>query len=259
MNGKFVQKGLLVFHILRCRQHIVNKWITTPRRPFWRIYWNSTEGALIRYNDKEIYLDEDTLVCIPPALSVDQVLLKPFEHLWFHVDTPLFSDYELKVYQFEVDTPLKKRLKMLEKLFASGDENSSQAQNLKQLIIYWFMTGMEIDGSIISREVTDLVRKAIHIMEERLQSGISTEELAKNLSISSKTLNRQFKKHIGLPPHKFLTGLRIKKAAALLFSRDLSLDEISYRCGFCNRSHFSRAFRESFNQSPAAFRRDQSG
>lgn len=248
-----------MFHILRSQKIKVHSWSSKKSRPFWRIYWNETPGALIKCDDKEIECDKNNLICIPPVLSVDQIISRPFEHLWMHVDTPLLSDYELKVYQFPVDQPFIQRMIRLSTLLEDGEGDTAEAQTLKHLMALWFISGIQLSSDVRTLEIPELLSSAVKIMDERLQSGISAEELAKALGVSSKTLNRKFKKHLDLPPHKFLTRLRIKKAAALLFSKEMSLDQISYECGFCNRSHFSRAFRESYKQSPAAFRKDQSG
>lgn len=234
-------------------------WSTTQSRPFWRVYWNETTGALIKTARQEVYCNPDLLVCIPPAVSVDQVLSTPFDHLWFHVDIPFLSHYELKIYTFKVEPEMLRRLKRLSTLLTLKDPDEAEVANLKNLVILWFLSGLQMEEAVKTKKVSDLVGKAILIMDERLQSGISTNVLSEMLGVSSKTLNRQFKKYVEMPPHKFLNGMRLKKAAALLFSKDLSLDEISYRCGFCNRSHFSRKFKEAYNQSPASFRNDQSG
>lgn len=250
---------MAMFHILRCQKNKIQKWMSAKSRPFWRIYWNETPGALIQYSESEVHCDKERLICIPPALSVEQIVLEPFEHLWMHVDTPLLSDYELKIYEFPVDLPFIQRMKKLSNFLIDGEGDTAEAQTLKDIMALWFISGIQLKSEVRTADIPDLVKRAIKIMDERLQSGISTEELARNLAVSSKTLNRQFKKHLDVPPHKFLTGLRIKKATALLFAQKMSLDQISYECGFCNRSHFSRAFRESYNQSPAAFRKDQGG
>lgn len=246
-----------MFHILRCQQNTIRNWASSKSRPFWRIYWNETPGALIKYSENEVQCDKHSLICIPPTLSVDQIVLEPFEHLWMHVDTPLLSNYELKVYEFPVDTPFVQRMMKLSALMKKGDGESAEAQTLKQLMVFWFLSGIQLKSDVSTIEVPELVESAIKIMDERLQSGISTEELSESLGVSSKTLNRKFKKYLEMPPHKFFTSLRMKKATALLFGKNISLDQISYECGFCNRSHFSRVFRESYNQSPAAFRKDQ--
>ena len=248
-----------MFHILRCNKTLVNKWPSQKVRPFWRVYWNETPGALIQCSANQVTSDKSSLVCIPPTLSVEQIVEKPFEHLWMHVDTPLLSEYELKIYEFSVDTPFIQRMKKLSLLLESGEGDTGEAQTLKHVMALWFLSGIQLNSNVRTLEIPDLVKSAIQIMDDRIQSGISTNELADILGVSSKTLNRHFKKHLDMPPHKFLTSLRIKKAAALLFSKNMSLEQISYECGFCNRSHFSRAFKESYNQSPAAFRKDQSG
>lgn len=248
-----------MFHILRSDWTVVGKWVTTSCRPFWRVYWNATPGALIKTQNQEVNCVRSSLICIPPGLNVEQILVEPFEHLWFHVDTPLLSNYSLEIHELEIGREMVGRFERLVDLFQKGQENSSAAHDLKQLVIYWFMTGIQISKGAENQEVSELVGKAIQIMDKRIQSGVTSRELAEMLGVSSKTLVRQFNKYLHVPPHKFLTTLRLKKAAALLFSKSLSIDEISDLCGFCNRSHFTRTFSESYNQTPSAFRKELSG
>lgn len=247
-----------MFHILRSDWTIVHDWVTTSSRPFWRVYWNATPGALIKTQSQKVNCVQSSLICIPPGLNVEQVLVEPFEHLWFHVDTPLLSNYSLEIHELEIGQEMIGRFQRLVKLFQSGQENGSEGHDLKQLVIYWFMTGIQLSKGAQNQEVSEMVGKAIQIMDKRIQSGITSKELADMLEVSSKTLVRQFNKYLKMPPHKFLTSLRLKKAAALLFSKSLSIDEVSDLCGFCNRSHFTRSFTENYNQTPAAFRKETS-
>jgi AraC-like DNA-binding protein len=53
---------------------------------------------------------------------------------------------------------------------------------------------------------------------------------------------------------EFVREVRIREGGKLLLTTDLSVDGIADRVGFASRSHFSRAFRDYFSQTPTEFR-----
>jgi AraC family transcriptional activator of mtrCDE len=48
--------------------------------------------------------------------------------------------------------------------------------------------------------------------------------------------------------------VRLREAARMLRQSSLPVDTVAGRTGFASRSHFSRAFRDLFGQSPSAYR-----
>jgi len=59
----------------------------------------------------------------------------------------------------------------------------------------------------------------------------------------------------GAPPCRYLKDLRLGAAAALLIEPRLSVKEVAMQVGFGDLSHFTRDFREAYEQSPTTFRR----
>ena len=55
-------------------------------------------------------------------------------------------------------------------------------------------------------------------------------------------------------PMSYLREARMRRAAALLRSSDLTVADIAGRVGYASRSQFSRAFASRFGVAPAAFR-----
>jgi transcriptional regulator GlxA family with amidase domain len=47
--------------------------------------------------------------------------------------------------------------------------------------------------------------------------------------------------------------MRLKYAAILLTSKNLSISEVTYACGFASLSHFSNSFREFYGMSPSRY------
>lgn len=99
-------------------------------------------------------------------------------------------------------------------------------------------------------EAVRLVKEYLH---EQYNQNISLEDLAKAANLSQFHLVRVFQKATGLPPHSYLTQLRINRAKKLLES-PLSLSQIAIDTGFTDQSHFTRYFKRTVGVSPGQYR-----
>jgi len=68
-------------------------------------------------------------------------------------------------------------------------------------------------------------------------------------------LTRIFKQRYGVPPYRYLIGLRIDYASDLLRESSLSVTQVCHRSGFNSLSHFITTFRRHTGMSPSQFRR----
>lgn len=87
--------------------------------------------------------------------------------------------------------------------------------------------------------------------------NISLDELAALSSLSPWHFLRTFRDETGLPPHAYLTQVRIREAERLLragYSPSLAAAET----GFADQSHLTRWFRRIVGTTPAAFQRELS-
>jgi signal transduction histidine kinase/CheY-like chemotaxis protein len=85
------------------------------------------------------------------------------------------------------------------------------------------------------------------------ESDFSTAKIAKGVGMSRSNLNRKLRALTNQSTHEFIRTLRLKHAAQLLNKSVGSVADIAYQVGFNNTSHFAKAFREQFGQSPSAF------
>ncbi|MBQ8351819.1 MAG: helix-turn-helix domain-containing protein [Clostridia bacterium] len=68
-------------------------------------------------------------------------------------------------------------------------------------------------------------------------------------------IRARFREITGLTPVSFLTRLRLDHARALLdiYGKELSVAEVSERCGFEDAAYFSRRFKRAFGFSPMQY------
>jgi len=99
------------------------------------------------------------------------------------------------------------------------------------------------------------VRAAVDLVERNLTEPLTVPEIAAELAVSQRQLERLFKRDIGCSVVQFGQLLRLQYARVLLTSTDLSIREVSAASGFNSLSYFSQAFSRRFGRKPSAYRR----
>lgn len=97
--------------------------------------------------------------------------------------------------------------------------------------------------------------KLVKTIEERLADGdLNAVLLEKEFSLSKMQLYRKLKTMTGMTPGEFIKHIRLKEAARLLTTTNLTVTEIFFRTGFNNQSYFFREFRKQFQCAPNEYR-----
>jgi signal transduction histidine kinase/DNA-binding response OmpR family regulator/ligand-binding sensor domain-containing protein len=111
------------------------------------------------------------------------------------------------------------------------------------------------NGQLLKKEDNDFLQMAIEIIHLNIDNtDFSTEDLANNLQVSVRNLYRKFKE-LDLPtPNDFIKEFRIKQAAKLMVTTTFTIQEVMYKTGFNNRSHFHREFTKWYGKAPKEYR-----
>ncbi len=96
------------------------------------------------------------------------------------------------------------------------------------------------------------VEKAKAYLHDNFQNDITLEELASSVGLNRAYLIRAFKKTTGLPPHAYLTQLRLSEAKRQLI-KGVALSQVALNTGFADQSHFSRTFKHTYGITPAVY------
>jgi len=94
------------------------------------------------------------------------------------------------------------------------------------------------------------------LLQESMVSPVSTEQVARRLATSPRTLQRRLRDE-GTTFDGVSREVRAGLAREYLGDRGLSIGEVAYLLGFSEPSAFTRAFRRWTGQSPRAFREAQ--
>lgn len=112
-----------------------------------------------------------------------------------------------------------------------------------------------LSGQLVDREDKELMEKAMQIIAENISNNeFMPKELASNLQISVRNLYRKFEQLNLSPPKNFIKEQRINFAARLLVTTSLTIEEIMYKSGFMNRTHFYKEFIKRMELAPKDYR-----
>ncbi|WP_282118425.1 GlxA family transcriptional regulator [Ruegeria atlantica] len=101
--------------------------------------------------------------------------------------------------------------------------------------------------------------QVILMMEKNIEEPISPSILAKDVGMSTRQLERLFRRYLSRSPKRYYMELRLHKARNLLMQTDMSVINVALACGFASPSHFSKCYRAHYNTTPYRERGAQSG
>jgi transcriptional regulator GlxA family with amidase domain len=100
----------------------------------------------------------------------------------------------------------------------------------------------------------ELMIDAQQWLHEHFADPLSFAEVARQLGMSQRTLNRRFKQATGMSPGRYLQQLRLEQARELLRDSNLPIAAIAISVGYQDIGYFSTLFHEHMAQSPTAYR-----
>src|SRR6185295_12446618 len=96
------------------------------------------------------------------------------------------------------------------------------------------------------------VRRALEYLRARLGESITLDQLAGHAALDKFHLCRAFRSQIGMPPHAYLTHLRVARAKELLRGGERATD-VAPQVGFYDQAQLTRHFTRLVGTSPARY------
>ena len=119
-----------------------------------------------------------------------------------------------------------------------------------------FSKEIKVDISSVAATSLDneFLSKVIEVAEKNISNAdFNTETFASEMFLSRSQFHRKLIALTGQGPGEFLRTIRLKRAAALILEKKLSVTQIAFEVGFNSPSHFAKAFRQLFNCLPTEF------
>lgn len=98
------------------------------------------------------------------------------------------------------------------------------------------------------------VRRAEDYIQQNYDREITIEQLAKDIGITSRSLQLGFKKHLSTTPTNYVMCVRLDKARDIFTSPSLeqqSITHVALSCGFKHLSNFIKYYKARFGETPS--------
>ncbi len=142
---------------------------------------------------------------------------------------------------------------VIRQLAKEKEYNGRLAKAYVQIILAHVFTDMDI----VSREsvgTDDLIYNAVEYVAKNFRDEITLEKMAYDLCVSKYVLSRMFAKTFHCNFSKYVNGIRLNYAQAILQDSKESITNIALDCGFESQRTFNRVFKERYKMTPREFR-----
>ncbi len=90
----------------------------------------------------------------------------------------------------------------------------------------------------------------ISTMQANLEEPLTRNYLAEEADLSTRQLERLFRRYLNRSPARYYLELRLQRARQLLLQTNMSIMNVALACGFVSASHFTKCYRAYFGRTP---------
>ena len=137
-------------------------------------------------------------------------------------------------------------------------ETIQMSARLYNLLAFLIRDNENILGEKLERGTVQF-QGACDYIAEHYGDSITVSDVARALGISRSRLYRIFMQQVAIPPQKYLTEFRIRRACMMIAGTDKTMKEISFEVGFMDQMYFSTVFKSVIGTTPTEFRNSASG
>ena len=113
-----------------------------------------------------------------------------------------------------------------------------------------------LPGSMPDRNIARLLAETRRYMEDHLDEPLTIPALSRRACLSATTFKEGFRQLYGLPVHTWLRQRRMERAAELLHTPGLNLEEVAKAVGYSSVSQFAATFRRQYGLTPGRYRKN---
>ncbi len=135
-----------------------------------------------------------------------------------------------------------------------NQKNSEKLLEIKLLELLQLISEQQEGVALVSRLCsypTPLKRRSIRVfMQKNFQKNLKVSDYAYLTGRSVSSFLREFKRLYDMTPNRWLIEQRLKQGRHLLLKTDLKVTEVAFEVGYENVSHFIKAYKARYGQSP---------
>ena len=146
---------------------------------------------------------------------------------------------------------------MFQALSSMNDGNSECLVKLVDCLLKFSLNDLELSTSFENNSRVSCAAwpRIVEYIHNNITEDITREHIAEKFSLTPQYISKLFRKNTNFTFKAYLTAERMKRAAELLIESNLTVDEISWECGYPYTSYFIKIFHKHHGTSPGLFRR----
>lgn len=233
---------------------------------FWSIYIPDRPGLELGVGKAATKVPTDSIALVPPGASAARDNTTEMTTLFLHFDIGGLAGIKLqdklKKIAIVPSAKFQSQIAEIDEAIDTSDELRLQlcAQELLAGVLADCVADCKSTRTSRTPNQADLeqILPAIYAIEERLNASVyhslKIEDMAKICGLKPVVFSRLFLESTGKNPAEYGQDRRIAVAVQQLLFTNKSIDEISSSLNFANRFYFSRVFKETVGDTPAAYR-----
>ena len=192
-----------------------------------------------------------TIIIVPPSVRHGSVSKNGFKNI------SIEGDFDKCLHFNEVkslsDNVSKEGETLARLIYANRYGKGAYIDSLCSAYICFLMQRIEFEDAI-QKSVQEIIFEISH---QAFNTEIDLASILSKSGYSEDYIRSCFKKITEKTPNAFLTDVRIKHACFLMdvYNGELSLNEISERCGYLDYVYFSKKFKTVVGVSPREYRK----
>lgn len=135
-------------------------------------------------------------------------------------------------------------------------ETAKSLSELKSVATTMHRDFVERVHAVRTQKLSREIESACSYIERHLEGELSLASLAAYAGYTEYYFSKKFKREVGITLAEYIREKRLKKAAMLLRSTELDVQQIAMRMQFCSQSYFTDSFRKQFGVSPSKYRKE---
>ena len=125
---------------------------------------------------------------------------------------------------------------------------------MAEILRVWKQEGFQIKKRKKETVLSEKFTEVSEYISQHYQEDLSVAELAEKFHMSYSYFAAIFKEYYGQTCKEMILTVRLQKAEDLLLFTDFDLTYISQETGFCDCSHFIKAFKQKYGVTPRKYR-----
>lgn len=225
--------------------------------PFSRLYYIAGGEGYVSCSGRKLQLLPGNCYLLPAGLRIDYHCSCYLEKLYFHVNLSFPNGLDIfrhteEPLRLPVNSRKTHRLLQLYKKNQLPDALELQTLLTMDLIRFLRLLPEEM---LWEKRYSQPLCTVFHLAQDPVSAATTVHSLADALNISESSLNRKFRREMGISPGAYLDQLLLRESSRLLLETDLTISEIAEQLQFGDQFYFSRYFRQHLGEPPSWYRK----